>query len=150
VRLDYAALSEFRYRLRRFLAFSEDAAREAGLEPQQHQLLLAVRGFGDEVPTVRELSERLVLKHHSTVELVDRLEKRGLVRRKRSTIDRRVAHVQLTPRGTQVLERLTLAHRDELDTAGPALVTALQSVLRTLHERPNPTTPARAHVRPAG
>jgi DNA-binding MarR family transcriptional regulator len=130
VRLDYTALADFRYRLRRFLAFSEAAAREAGLEPQQHQLLLAVRGFGDVAPTVRDLAERLILKHHSTVELVDRMQRRGLVRRRRSSADRRVAQVHLTPRGANVLERLTVAHRDELVEAGPTLVTALQSILR--------------------
>jgi DNA-binding MarR family transcriptional regulator len=130
VRLDYAALSEFRYRLRRFLAFSEAAARDAGLEPQQHQLLLAVRGFGEAPPTMRDLAERMILKHHSTVGLVDRLQRRGFVRRERTDTDGRVARVSLTPRGAHVLEKLTFAHHDELAKAGPALVTALQSTLR--------------------
>jgi DNA-binding MarR family transcriptional regulator len=128
--LDYVALAEFRHRLRRFVAFSETAARKAGLEPQQHQLLLAVRGFPGEAPTMRDLAERLVLKHHSTVELVDRLERRRLVRRHRSTIDRRVVRVTLTAGGANLLERLTLSHREELETAGPALVAALHSITR--------------------
>jgi DNA-binding MarR family transcriptional regulator len=87
---DYRALADFRYQLRRFLHFSESAAREGGLEPQQHQLLLAVKGApGGQPPTIGMLAERLQLRHHSTVELVDRMEDRKLVRRARAGEDRR-------------------------------------------------------------
>jgi DNA-binding MarR family transcriptional regulator len=125
---EYEHLAELRHQLRRFLAFSEERARQARLEPKQHQLLLAVRALR-QPPTIGALAERLVLKHHSAVELVDRLERRGLVRRMRSAADRRVAYVELTPRGRAVLERLTLAHRDELKRAGPDLLAALNTVL---------------------
>jgi DNA-binding MarR family transcriptional regulator len=127
---EYASLSEFRYRLRLFLAFSEEQAKAAGLNPQQHQLLLAVQGFGAEQPSVGMLAERLMLRHHSTVELIDRLQRRGLVSRIRSVQDRRLASVGVTTRGAQVLRRLSLAHRDELRRTGPELVRTLSSLLK--------------------
>jgi DNA-binding MarR family transcriptional regulator len=127
---EYSALAEFRHRLRRFLAFSEEQARSAGLNPQQHQLLLALRGFGAEAPSVGELAERLVLKHHSAVELVDRLERQKMVARQRSASDRRLARVSLTARGARLLQGLTLAHREELQRTGPDLARALVSLLR--------------------
>ncbi len=126
---EYQALAELRHQLRRFLAFSEAAAREAGLEPRQHQLLLAVRA-SPKPPTIGKLAERLVLKHHSTVELVDRLEGRGLVKRARSQTDRRVAEVEATAKGKALLEKLTLSHRSELRRAGPRLASALNFVLK--------------------
>lgn len=126
---DYRRLAELRFRLRSFLAFSEQEARAAGLNPQQHQLLLAVRASAPEAPTVGELAERLVLRHHSTVELVDRLEKKRFVRRTRESGDRRVASVHLTARGAQILARLSVVHRDELRTAGPDLAAALLAVI---------------------
>jgi DNA-binding MarR family transcriptional regulator len=132
---EYEHLSELRHQLRRFLAFSEGQARGAKLEPQQHQLLLAVRGRPSP-PTVGELAERLVLRHHSVVELIDRLERRSLVRRVRSTDDRRVAYVELTATGRALLERLSRAHRDELRRSGPGLVRALGSLL------PHPRKPS--------
>lgn len=125
---EYQALAELRHQLRRFLAFSEAAARAAGLEPKQHQLLLAVRASA-KPPTIGKLAERLVLKHHSTVELVDRLESRGLVKRARSPQDRRVAQVEATAKGKALLEELSLSHRSELRRAGPRLATALNFVL---------------------
>src|SRR5262245_36122196 len=104
---DYRALAEFRYQLRRFLQFSDQEARVAGLEPQQHQLLLAVKGMPPGVPpTIGTLAERLQLQHHSTVELVDRMEDRKLVRRLRSPSDRRCVTVSLTARGDTLLARL--------------------------------------------
>src|SRR5512142_640212 len=94
---DYRALAEFRYQIRRFLRFSERASRAAGMEPQQHQLLLALRGLPDgNQGTIGELAERLQIQHHSTVELVDRLVKRGYVLRKRAGEDRRQVQLQLT------------------------------------------------------
>src|SRR5215467_9617733 len=123
---DYRALAAFRHELRRFLRFSEDAARRVGLEPQQHQLLLAVRGMpADSAATVGALAERLQLRHHSTVELVDRSEARGLVRRAPHPGGRRQVIVALTAAGAGLLRRLSLAHRTELRTVAPRLAAAL-------------------------
>jgi DNA-binding MarR family transcriptional regulator len=126
---DYAALAELRHRLRRFLAFSEAQARRAGLTPQQHQLLLAVRA-APEPPSIGELADQLVLRHHSTVELVDRLAGKALVRRIASPHDRRRACVELTARGAEVLRKLTVAHAAELRREGPALAAALAAASR--------------------
>jgi DNA-binding MarR family transcriptional regulator len=127
---EYRALAEFRYRVRCFLRFSEAAARAAGLAPQQHQLLLAVRGIpGTDAPTIGALAERLQLRHHSTVELVDRMEARGLVRRARRGGDRRQVRVELAPRGARLLPRLSLAHRAELRSLGPGLLRSLRRLV---------------------
>src|SRR4051812_27899498 len=97
---DYRAIAAFRAALRRFLHFSEEAARSVGLTPQQHQLLLAIRGAAsDEPPTVGQLAEALQLRHNSTVGLVDRLSQAGLVGRETSAVDSRRVHVSLTPEG---------------------------------------------------
>jgi DNA-binding MarR family transcriptional regulator len=128
---EYRRLAEFRYQIRRFLQFSERAARDAGLEPQQHQLLLTVRGLpADLQPTIGELANRLLLRHHSTVELVDRLEQLGAVRREPDPEDRRAVLVRLTRKGESLLHRLTVAHREELDANGPELARAIGAVLR--------------------
>jgi DNA-binding MarR family transcriptional regulator len=125
---EYRALAEFRYALRRFLHFSEQAAHSAGLEPQQHQLLLAVKGHGgDAPPTIGEVAERLLLHHHSTVELINRSAQQGLVERQRDAVDRRRVRVRLTPAGDAVLHGLSLAHRAELRSAVPDLVCALNT-----------------------
>jgi DNA-binding MarR family transcriptional regulator len=109
-------LAAFRYALRRFLRFSESAARAAGLTPQQHQLLLGIAGFtGAGSATVSELAEFLQERHHSVVGLVDRAERGGLVRRSRDARDGRVARVLLTARGRSLLRRLSLEHRAELE-----------------------------------
>jgi DNA-binding MarR family transcriptional regulator len=124
------ALGEFRYQIRRFLNFSEQAARAAGVEPQQHQALLAVKGLsGGERATVGALAERLQIQHHSAVELVDRLEARKLVHRSRNTADRREVLVLLTGRGKRLLRELSAPHRKELRSAGPALLRALRVVI---------------------
>ncbi len=126
---DYQALAEFRYQLRRFLRFSEKAAREAGLEPQQHQLMLAVKGAPDAAgPRISYLAERLQIQHHSAVELVDRLARKGLIRRSRGGEDRREVNVQLTARGERVLGELTRHTRAELRSAAPALVATLRQL----------------------
>jgi DNA-binding MarR family transcriptional regulator len=128
---DYQALASFRHKLRRFVAFSEERAREVGLEPRQHQLLLLLRGLPTGVePTVQVIADRLVVRHHTAVELLDRLEHAKLVTRTRATDDRRRAHVALTARGRELLRRLSLAHRDELRRTAPELVDALLAVLR--------------------
>jgi DNA-binding MarR family transcriptional regulator len=127
---DYRALAEFRYRIRRFFGFSERAARASGLEPRQHQLLLALKGLPDDVvPTVGELARRLQVQHHSAVEMVDRLEQRRLVARSRDEHDRRRVLLELTSRGNALLQHLSVSHRNELRAAAPALVEALNALL---------------------
>ena len=97
---DYEALAELRYQIRRFLHFSEQASRAAGLEPRQHQLLLALKGLPkDTRPRIGELAERLQIQHHSTVELVNRLANGGYVRRERGGEDHREVLISLTPKG---------------------------------------------------
>jgi len=125
---DYQALAEFRYQIRRFLRFSEQAARRAGLEPAQHQLLLAVKAFAGE-PSVGELAERLQQRHHSVVGLIDRLVECGLVQRSRAQGDRRQVRLRLMPKGETVLRELSLEHRAELGSAGSALAAALRAIL---------------------
>jgi DNA-binding MarR family transcriptional regulator len=125
---DYQALAEFRYRIRCFLRFSEQAARAAGLEPQQHQLLLSVKGLpSSKKATVGVLAERMQLAHHSTVELLDRLQERGLVERHRDESDRRQVLVRITPAGEAILADLSLHHFDELGSVGPTLVQVLNT-----------------------
>jgi DNA-binding MarR family transcriptional regulator len=113
--LDYTKLLDFRTALRRFLHWSEDQARAAGLTPAQHQLLLAVKGHpGESDPTVGELAEHLLSKHHSVVELIDRAVVAGLVERHRDEDDHRVVRLRLTELGEQRLEDLSRAHLEEL------------------------------------
>jgi len=127
----YRDLAEFRRQIRRFLHFSEAIAREHGIEPQQHQLLLAVHGLPEGTnPTIRELAGRLFIQHHSAVELIDRLEQTGAVARHPGVQDRREVWVRLTPAGRTILRNLALAHRNELERSGPELAKALHSVLR--------------------
>ena len=122
----YRQLAEFRYRIRQFLHFSEEAARSIGIEPQQHQVLLAIKGLPPGTrPTVTALSHRLCLRHHSTVELVDRLVERGAVRRRTCDEDHRQVLIELTPHGEEMLHRLSVLHREELRVFGPALSEAL-------------------------
>ena len=127
---DYRALAELRYQIRRFLSFSEQAARAAGVEPQQHQLLLAIKGLPvDRRPTIKALAERLCLQHHTVVELVDQIEGRKLVRRKRHAADRREILLVLTSRGESILRGLSVLHRDQLRIVGLTLVEALTEIL---------------------
>jgi DNA-binding MarR family transcriptional regulator len=149
---EYRALAEFRYQIRSFLNLSEQAARAAGLEPQHHQLLLAVKGAPpDRETTISYLAQRLHLQHHSLVELLDRLEARGLVRRVRGSTDRRVVLVRITPCGERILRQLSLHHRNLLRSAGPALVGALQTAItgaETAAKRPTPRSAQRPGRRP--
>ncbi len=127
---NFKAMAELRYQIRCFLRFSENAAREAGIEPQQHQLLLAVRGLPNNVkPTIGVLAERMQLQHHSTVELVDRLVDRGYLCRLRATDDRRQVLVKLTHDGEEFLKGLSLHHLQELQSTGPRFVRILQSLI---------------------
>jgi len=123
-------MAELRYQIRRFLRFSENAAREAGIEPQQHQLLLSVRGLPDNLkPTVGVLAERMQLQHHSTVELIDRLADRGFLCRLRATDDRRKVLVKLTHDGEEFLNKLSLRHLQELQSTGPKFVKIMKSLI---------------------
>lgn len=127
---DYRALAEMRYRLRRFMNFSEESARKAGVEPQQHQLLLAIRGLpADVVPTIRALAGRLQIQHHSAVELVRRSADNGLVLKRVSERDRREVLLEVSPKGLRLLERLAVAHRTELRSMAPALVGAIEALV---------------------
>lgn len=129
-RPDYQTLAEFRYQIRTFLAFSEAVARSHGLDAQQHQLLLALKGLpSDTAPTIGALAERLHIRHHSAVGLVDRLTSKGLVTRSADHEDRRRVHLRITRRGEALLRRLTTIHAQELSTAGPSLLRTLRKLL---------------------
>lgn len=127
---NFQAMADLRYRVRRFLRFSESAARQAGLEPQQHQLLLAVKGLPDRLkPTISILAERMQLQHHSVVGLIDRLVARGLLVRLRATNDKRQVLIKLTRDGEGYLAKLAWHHLEELRAAGPEFVKVLQSLI---------------------
>jgi DNA-binding MarR family transcriptional regulator len=128
---DFEALARFRFGIRRYLRFSEETVRSHGLTPQQYQLLLALKGFpGRDWATVRELADRLQLRHHSVVELVNRAQGQELVERVPHPDDARAVRVQLTPDGEQILARLSALHRDELRRMDATLA------LPSWHEEP--------------
>jgi DNA-binding MarR family transcriptional regulator len=128
---DYQALAEFRYQIRRFLHFSEEVVKKEGLERGQYQLMLAIKGMPTGVrPRIRELADRMQIRHHSAVELVNRLEARGFVHRARAQDDRREVLLALTAKGEKVLGELALHHHDEIRSAGPDLVAALRRIMR--------------------
>ena len=128
--VDYQALADFRFEIRRFLNFSERQAHAAGVEPQQHQALLAIKGLpAHRVATIGVLAERLLIQHHSAVELVNRLETKGLLRRARGVADRREVVLTLSRRGEALLRRLTQPHRAELQSARPKLLAALAATI---------------------
>jgi len=128
--VNYATLAELRYHIRRFLRLREVAARGAGIEPQHYLLLLQVKGLaGTRSPTIGVLADRLQLRHHSVVELVDRLVARGMVARRRGRPDRREVVVSLRPKGEAVLRKLALYSLSELRTEGPALVSTLNRLI---------------------
>jgi DNA-binding MarR family transcriptional regulator len=119
---DYRQLLEFRTGLRRFVRWSEEQARSVGLSPAQHQLMLAVRGHPDpRGPTIGEVADHLLLRHHSAVELVDRAEAAGLVRRRPDRDDQRIVRLHLTARGADKLRRLTAVTLEELVRLSPGL-----------------------------
>jgi DNA-binding MarR family transcriptional regulator len=139
--VDYRALADFRYEIRRFLNFSEQQAHAAGIEPQQHQALLAIKGLpAHRVATVGVLAERLLIRHHSAVELVNRLEAKGLLRRARGMMDRREVVLTLSRRGEALLKRLTHPHHTELRSARPRLLAALAAAI-------DPIGPSIVHAR---
>jgi DNA-binding MarR family transcriptional regulator len=140
---DYQALSEFRYQIRKFLHFSENAVKAAGLERGQYQLMLAIKGMPAGVrPRVRELADQMQIRHHSAVELINRLEAGGYVRRKRAHDDRREVLLTLTSKGERILGELALHHHEELRTAAPGLVAALHRLMQggngLLNQRTDP------------
>ncbi len=127
----YELLAALRYALARFLHFSQTAAHAAGLTPQQHQALLAIKGFpGRDSASIGELAERLHLRHHSVVGLIDRLARRQLVRRVPSRVDRRRVDIRLTARGETLLRQLSASHLHELRQLGPELHRLLGSVIK--------------------
>lgn len=128
--IDYAALADFRYEIRRYLSFGGRAARTAGIEPQQYQGLLAIKGQAlPSRSTIGCLAEQMQIEHNSAVELSGRLEEKGWIRRARSRDDRREVLLRLTAGGERLLEELSLMHRRELRTTGPRLIEALRSVI---------------------
>ena len=136
------ALVQFRYEIRRFLRFSEEAARDAGLEPQQYVLMLAIRGLtGEKPPTIGAIAGQLQIQHHSAVELIDRSVNRGLVRRSRNDTDRRQVMIELTAKGDRLLRDLAVHHRDQLSEAAPALVAALKTLMESVAARGGASKP---------
>jgi DNA-binding MarR family transcriptional regulator len=128
--VEYRGLAELRYRIRRFLQEGDTTAVQAGLEPQQYLLLLAIRGLPEgKEATIRTVADRLALRHHSTVELIDRMEARGYVRRTRGREDRRQVLISLQPRGEKLLEQVVEQRIIELRANGRALVEAIDALL---------------------
>src|SRR5262249_31308476 len=128
---EYQAMAELRYHLRVFLRAGDSAARSAGLEPQQYLLLLAIRGLPDgSAAKIRTLADSLLIKHHSAVELVDRLENHGLVRRSRGRDDRREVLVSLLPKGQRILERIVRKRITEIRAGGRHLIRVIDAIVR--------------------
>jgi len=133
---EYEALAEFRRQLRVFLHFSEEAAKKVGLSPHQYQAMLVIKGFpGREQATIGEIAEQLLIRHHSAVGLVDRLEQQQFVVREASAEDRRRVYVRLTAHGTELLEQLASIHKQELKHMG-IVVQRLLSMIT--HDEPPP------------
>ena len=124
---DYRALADWRYALRRFLRSSEEITRKAGVSATQYQLLLFIRGSSDGALAIAEAAEKLQIRHHSAVGLVDRCERAGLVRRRRDSANRRRVLVQTTPRGAALLRRLAGAHFETIERLGKAFVPPIPS-----------------------
>lgn len=132
---DYELLAKFRYTLRRYLRFSEQAARSQGLTPQQYQALLAIAGFpGRDHIAVGELAEHLQLTHHSAVGLANRIESLGYIQRSPAEDDRRRVLISLTESGRKLLDCVYRMHRRELQSAGPLLANLIQQAARQLPE----------------
>ena len=129
-KINYEALAAFRYEIRRYLNFTELAARDAGIEPQQHQALLAIKGLPlTQEPTVGVLAERLQIRHHSAVELTNRLASRGMIRRLRNKSDLREVMLRLTPKGEKILDRISARNYERLASAGADLIEALANAI---------------------
>ena len=127
---EYAALAEFRYHIRRFLRHSEEAAAAAGVEARQYQFLLALKGLIEQQRvTIRDLAERMQLRHHSVVGMINRLVEKKLIERRRGEHDRRQVYIHLTVKGEALLRKLAVYHRGELVASGPDLVRALNALM---------------------
>ncbi len=127
---EYRQIAEFRHRIREFLHFSEELARENGIEPQQHQLMLAVKGLPEGMrPTISSISARLCLRHHSTVELANRLVSHGAITRRASEEDGREVLLELTAHGEHLLRKLSVMHWQQLQAFGPALSDSLGAIV---------------------
>jgi DNA-binding MarR family transcriptional regulator len=125
--VDYETLAQFRYELRRFQAFSEAAAKHSGLTARQHQALLAIRGFSSREPiSIGDLARYLLIRHHTAVELVDRMVKLEILSRSVDPRDARRVLVQLTKEGERRLQRLSRIHLEELRAIGPTLTKILK------------------------
>ena len=149
---DYQHLAEFRFQIRRFLHFSASVARKVGVEPQQHQLMLAVKGTpAGTVTSIQYLARRLFIQHNSAVELVNRSVRKGLVERRQDQADLRRVAVRLTPKGEKILRSLSEHHRVELIQAGTELLTSLRPLLRGrgIHSQVPPRRTGRRVVRRA-
>jgi DNA-binding MarR family transcriptional regulator len=134
---EYRALAELRYRIRHFIQEGDAAAQRSNLEPQQYLMLLAIRGLPQgAVATIRTLAERMALKHHSAVELIDRLESHRLVRRSRSEGDKREVRVSLLPQGSKLLDRVVRERISELKASGVALADAITALVERKHPSP--------------
>jgi DNA-binding MarR family transcriptional regulator len=133
---EYEVLAEFRYTLRRFLHFSENAAEKIGVTPQQHQALLTIMGYpGREKITIGELAERLQIRHHSAVGLVNRLCAENLIERTPAQNDRRQVFISLTEHGVSVIEQLSKIHREELGLLAPHLRSLLEKIIKFYESR---------------
>lgn len=134
---EFALLAGFRYALRSFLRFSEAAAEGVGITAQHYQALLVVRACPEDLRvTIMDLAQQLLIKHHSAVGLVDRLDTQGLVTRELSETDRRKVYLRVTPKGERVLQRLAAVHRDELHRIGPQLSELLKEITRATNGLP--------------
>jgi DNA-binding MarR family transcriptional regulator len=130
-RAEYQALAEFRYQLAGFLRRRRSAAQNAGIEPQQYELLLAVKGLPtNKKPTIKQIAEQLRLQHHSTVELTTRLVKRGLVKRQRSKEDRRSVLLSLTKNGQRAMDQVVEYSLEQLRQEAPELLKTLARLLK--------------------
>ena len=126
---DYEVLAELRYLGRKFLRFSKDLLQaKAGLNPEQYEALLAIKAFPGQTLTISQLSERLQVKHHSAVNIVDRLVERKLIRRQLGKQDRRERHLELTTKGEKMIEELAAFHYQELSQRSAEMIQALQKV----------------------
>ena len=135
---DYRALAEFRFQIRRYLAFGEQAIKSAGLQSRQYQLLLALKGLPEGMePTITNIANRLGIRHHSTVELINRLEKRGFVKRQRSDVHRSFVFILITKEGETVLQKLVASRKADLQVAGPILAKALATLTKETTRRRN-------------
>jgi DNA-binding MarR family transcriptional regulator len=146
----YRLLAAFRFEMRKFMAFSEQAARDAGIEPQQHQLLLALRGLPEGArPTIGTVAERLCVQHHTAVAMVDKLEQRGMLVRERGREDKREVLLRTTAEADSILHKLSTLHRQQLAVAGPAMVEALSALVSSNPKPRERATASPPRARPA-